>query len=125
VLRAFQKPKVYIPPVYFFYTIHAEIHVYEAILGEDWTDKDTYEEFYGDAHTYAVIQELRFLAEWARQEGFDLPEMAIEAEHPARSTYEGHEPFLERLSQRTGWTLPTPGQRRAARRFWGKILKRP
>lgn len=101
----------------------AEIHAYEAILGIDWTDKAQRDAVMEDAHLYATIQELRFLVEWARQEGYDLPELAIEAENPLRKYTRQHAEWIQKLRDRYNLPDPTPAQKRMAARFWGKIRK--
>ncbi len=74
-------------------------------------------------HLRAVLFELQYLRVWARQLGEEVPELALEMQHPIRGGYGSHKLFVQDVQTQTGWLMPTLSELQAASQFWQQIKK--
>jgi hypothetical protein len=74
-----------------------------------------------EAHLQALVFELQYLREWARQEGQEIPELALEIENPLRRMSQDHLTFVQLLQSRNGWASPSDQEKQEARPFWQNL----
>jgi hypothetical protein len=86
----------------------------------DWQAWQTYFE---EAHLQALVFELQYLREWARQDGQEIPELALEMENPFRQMSRDHRKFVGLLQSRYGWASPSDQEKQEARSFWQNLLQ--
>jgi hypothetical protein len=88
-------------------------------------DSATWHSNWQEPHLKGVLAELQFLTDWALQEGWAAPPLAIERENPERKQYPtSHARLIDRLQQRQQWLAPTPAECETATRFWQTIRRR-
>jgi hypothetical protein len=108
------------------YAVHeaAELEAL-AEMGFNPFDSPTWNSNWQEAHLNAVLEELRFLTQWAAQEGWEAPPLAIERENPERKQYPAsHARLIDWLQQSQQWSVPTPAECETASQFWQTIWQR-
>ena len=86
----------------------------------DW---QAWQSYFEEAHLQALVFELQYLCEWARQDGQEIPELALEMENPFRQMSRDHRKFVELLQSRHGWASPSDQEKQEARSFWQNLLQ--
>jgi hypothetical protein len=69
-------------------------------------------------HRAAMVFELQYIQAWARQLGFELPELALERRNPVRRYFSGQVQDIEAIQSETRWPDPTLNELDRAEQFW-------
>jgi hypothetical protein len=106
------------------YAIHeaAELQAF-ADIGHNPFDVVQWRANWKIPHLRATTAELLYLRAWSQQLGMNIPELAIESEHPIRSGYAPHLKQMQDLQAFHGWPTPTVAERQAAQQFWQQIRR--
>jgi hypothetical protein len=75
-------------------------------------------------HRAAMVFELQYIRAWARQLGFELPELALERRNPVRRCFSGQAQDIEAIQSETGWPDPTLDELDRAEQFWTLVRQR-